>query len=557
MSEAGYNIKTNISTLDSNVRVLEQQQDIASVIKVAAYCRVSTVEESQQQSLDTQIEAYERVIKEHPGWVLAGIYVDKGISGTSVKNRKEFLRMIADAKSGKIQYILAKSISRFARNTVDVLAYVRELKSYGVSVLFEKEKIDTGDAISEFVLSVYAASAQEEIVSLSNNMRMGRRMRYAEGIIQWTHLYGLRCSKDGSWVIDEEEAKVIRRIFYDYVSGKSTPQLEKELEAEGVPSMGGQAKWYQSSISEILRNEKYAGDLLMQKTYTVDPITHERRWNRNGELKQYYKENHHPAIVPKEIFQMTQLIAALRNTSRGVSLYPFYGFLKCPICGANMVRFNTPRDPRSYAWTCAGKATDKGTTRKDRSSCPPFYFLEEYVYQALWEALETLDREQLTAISNGRNKDKADAAAALLRLKDSASEKKPRLEYKDLYDTVEAIDYPQWTVMKVSWKCGLKSTVEIRYKQTSDYPCVEVQSINHMTKNGTSIEYLANGKPMPDRRPDEQAKAIRTIQKELQELIITEPEPNDINVLKVRDGRCIRKKKAKAKEGAQHESTDR
>ena len=182
----------SLSALDQNVKIIEQNPDEEVVIKVAAYCRISKDVESQHQSLATQIEAYQRVISEHPGWVLAGIYADKGISGTTVKKRKEFLRMIEDAKAGKIQYILAKSISRFARNTVDVLAYVRELKSYGVSVYFEKEKIDTGNAVSEFVLSIYAASAQEEIISLSNNMKMGRRMRYAEGVMQWTHLYGLR-----------------------------------------------------------------------------------------------------------------------------------------------------------------------------------------------------------------------------------------------------------------------------------------------------------------------------------------------------------------------------
>ena len=142
------------AALAPDVRVIEKKQETSHEIKVAAYCRVSTDLEIQQQSLDVQIAAYNRVIREHPGWVLAGIYADKGISGTSVKHREEFLRMIEDAKAGKIQYILAKSISRFSRNTVDALAYVRELKSYGVSVFFEKEKLDTGNAISEFVLSI-------------------------------------------------------------------------------------------------------------------------------------------------------------------------------------------------------------------------------------------------------------------------------------------------------------------------------------------------------------------------------------------------------------------
>ncbi len=543
----------SLSALDQNVKIIEQNPDEEVVIKVAAYCRISKDVESQHQSLATQIEAYQRVISEHPGWVLAGIYADKGISGTTVKKRKEFLRMIEDAKAGKIQYILAKSISRFARNTVDVLAYVRELKSYGVSVYFEKEKIDTGNAVSEFVLSIYAASAQEEIISLSNNMKMGRRMRYAEGVMQWTHLYGLRCAKDGSWVIEESEAQVIRRIFNDYINGKTTPVIERELMAEGIPSVGGQAKWYQSSISEILKNEKYAGDLRMQKTYTEDPITHVKRFNRDGKLKQYYKEDHHPAIVSKDVYRMATMTAALRDRTKGVQMYPFYGFLKCPICGAEMVRFHVPRDTTTYAWTCPGQTTEKGTTRKDRSSCPPFFIVENYVHQGFREAAAALDRGQLTEITKGRNQKKADAAAALLRLKDNMPVRKQDLLYKDLYETVESIVFPQWTVMKINWKCGLKSTVQIEYKRVGDYPCTEIQMVTLTKRKKTYEKYLANEEPVDAL----QARSILKTQKEVLSLIILEPNDYQAIVPSVYDSRCLRRKeKWRAKMEEQNESAE-
>ena len=199
------------------VRVIEKAKDKHSIIRVAAYCRVSTDLEMQQTSLDTQIA----ISKDHNGKACVDLSPEsmqiRESSGTSVKHREEFKRMVADAREGKIDYIIAKSISRFARNTVDTLAYVRELKSYGVSVFFEKEKLDTGNAVSEFLLSIFAAAAQEEIISLSNNMKVGRRMRYAAGIAPWVPLYGFRKGENGEHLIDENEAAIVRRVFREYI----------------------------------------------------------------------------------------------------------------------------------------------------------------------------------------------------------------------------------------------------------------------------------------------------------------------------------------------------
>ena len=353
-------ITTSQSTIASDVCILEQQRNSRAVVKVAAYCRVSTDMEIQKQSLETQMAAYNKIIKEHPGWVLAGIYADRGISGTTVRHREEFKHMIEDARQGKIQYILAKSIARFSRNTVDALAYVRELKSYGVSVYFEKEKLDTGSAVSEFLLSIFAAAAQEEIISLSNNMKVGRRMRYAAGIPQWVHVYGYYLGDNGEWLIKEDEAIIVRRIFDEYTTGKSLPEICKGLMEDGIPSSGGKVRWVPKSTADILHNEKYIGDVRMQKTYISDPIQHLKVENREAKLKQYYKENHHEAIVDRRIFQMAQDIAAMKDMHRGTRQYPYYGFLKCPICGENMIRCSLPRNSQSYGWTCGGKPARKG-----------------------------------------------------------------------------------------------------------------------------------------------------------------------------------------------------
>lgn len=205
----------SLSPASSSVHVIENAASLNNSILVGAYCRVSTNLDVQKASLETQMAAYEKIIRDHPGWVLAGIYADKGLSGTSVNHRTEFQRMIADAKAGKINYILVKSISRFSRNTVDLLQYVRDLKKIGVFVYFEKERIDTGKTDSEFMASIFAAAAQEEIISLSNNMKVGRRMRFAQGETQWTHIYGY----NRGWEIVPEEAEVIRRIYDMYLLG--------------------------------------------------------------------------------------------------------------------------------------------------------------------------------------------------------------------------------------------------------------------------------------------------------------------------------------------------
>ncbi|MBR4538474.1 MAG: recombinase family protein [Clostridia bacterium] len=521
-------LKSTPSLLSGDVHVLEQQKETPVDIKVAAYCRVSTDKEIQQQSLDTQMAAYNKVIEEHPGWVLAGIYADKGISGTTVRHREEFKRMIEDAKAGKIQYILAKSISRFARNTVDTLAYVRELKSCGVSVFFEKEKLDTGNAVSEFLLSIFAASAQEEIFSLSNNMKVGKRMRYAAGIAEWTHLYGYRCAEDGTWVIDDEEGKIVKRIFEEYTSGCALPELCRKLMDDRVPSPGGKQIWLPKTVGNIIHNEKYAGDLRMQKTYISDPIQHIKISNRDAKLKQYYKENHHKAIVDHRTYQIAQMISTMKDPHRGVAQYPYYGFLKCPICGQNMVHCAMPRNSYTFAWTCGGKASKKGELRKHRTACPPYYIIDDYIDRAFWDALRNVETGELYRLAAGEEGEKTIAAQAMLRLKTECNNRARKVEYKDLCDTVKGISFPQWTIMKVDWNCGVTTSAVIDYKKVGDmpYPTITKEEVEHTTLTRGKFmrsTYVVNGMPLVKSCPDIQIRGIMKAREAILQMTIQEP----------------------------------
>jgi site-specific DNA recombinase len=252
-------------------------------LRVAAYCRVSTDSEEQATSYETQIEHYTSYIENHRDWVLAGIYADDGISGTNTKNREEFNRMIDDCMAGKIDMIITKSISRFARNTLDCLKYIRQLKEKNIPVYFEKENINTLDSKGEVLLTIMASLAQQESQSLSQNVKLGLQYRYQQGIIQvnCSRFLGYTKDENNRLVIVPEEAEIVKRIFREYLEGKSMLKIARGLEADGILNGAGNKKWHTSSIAKILRNEKYIGDALLQKTYTVDFLT-KKRIKNNG-----------------------------------------------------------------------------------------------------------------------------------------------------------------------------------------------------------------------------------------------------------------------------------
>ena len=251
--------------------------------RVAAYCRVSTEFEEQESSYEVQVEHYTSYIKSNPEWELVEVYADDGISATNTAKREAFNRMIQDARDGKIDLILTKSISRFSRNTVDCLKYTRELKGLNIAVFFEKENINTLDAKGEVLMTIMAALAQQESESLSANVRLGIQFRNQQGKVQVNHnrFLGYTKGDDGKLVIVPEEADIVRRIYAEYMDGASFLQIKRGLEADGILNGAHNEKWHESNIKQILTNEKYIGDALLQKTYTVNTLEKKRVAN-NG-----------------------------------------------------------------------------------------------------------------------------------------------------------------------------------------------------------------------------------------------------------------------------------
>lgn len=287
-----------------NVVQLKQQQNI----RVAAYCRVSTGDETQQSSYTTQKAFYTSMIATHSDWKLAGIYADEALSGTSRIHREEFNRMMEDAKAGKIDYIISKSISRFARNTVDTLTCIRQLRQQNppVGVYFEKENIDTLDAKGELILTILSALAQDESRSISDNIRWSFQKNFQAGKphLNLKRMLGYDKDKEGNWIIVPEQAKIVHYIFEHFVCGQTANGIARDLNSMGKTTINGK-KWTAGSILIILRNEKYVGDLEMQKTITKDFLTH-RSTRNNGEAPKYYIQNHHVKIIDRTTWNKAQ-----------------------------------------------------------------------------------------------------------------------------------------------------------------------------------------------------------------------------------------------------------
>lgn len=275
--------------------------------KVAAYARVSTDKEEQFTSYEAQVDYYTRYVKSRQDWEFVDIYTDEGISATSTKNRDGFNRMVQDALDGKIDLIVAKSVSRFARNTVDTLTTVRKLKNKGVEVYFEKENIYTLDSKGELLITIMGSLAQEESRSISENTTWGRRKRFADGkvSIAYKRFLGYEKGEDGAPKVVEKEAKIVKLIYRMFLEGKSIRNIAATLTKQKIPTPANKVKWSVSTITSILKNEKYKGEALLQKSYTTDFLTKKIKKNE-GEVPQYYVEHSHPEIISREIFDMVQ-----------------------------------------------------------------------------------------------------------------------------------------------------------------------------------------------------------------------------------------------------------
>lgn len=336
-------------------------------LRVAAYCRVSTSLEAQQNSYQAQKAYYLEMIESNPDWILADIFADQGISGTSVK-RPEFQRMIRWCKKGKIDLILTKSISRFARNTEDCLHYVRMLKELQIPIIFENERLNTFSMDGEFFLAMLGANSQAESEATSSRVKWGVRAAFREGKVhyQYKRWLGYRKGKDGKPEIIPEEAKVVKQIFEAYLSGKSLRNIKDMLEAEGIPTKTGLTVWPKNSIKIILQNEKYTGDALLQKTYTVDPISKRQKKNQ-GELPLYMVKSCHPAIISHETFKLAQEELARRTEAKRPqrlpapspqkivysSKYALSGIMVCGACNSLYRRCTWKRNGKPHiVWRC-------------------------------------------------------------------------------------------------------------------------------------------------------------------------------------------------------------
>lgn len=338
--------------------------------RVAAYCRVSTDREEQEHSFETQKAMYTEMIMMKPTWQMAGIYADEGITGTVAKKRPGFMKMIEDCRKGKIDMIVTKSVSRFSRNNLDCLMYVRELKQLGIPIIFEKEGINTIQVSSELLLTLFGALSQAESESISMNVKLGIRQSLKNGNVRFSYktFLGYRKGADGQPEIVPEQADIVRRIYNDFLAGATYLEIAKRLTEENVPTMGGGNRWFSERIKSILKNEKYKGDALLQKTYITDPISKRVKKN-NGELPMYYVENSHPAIIERRIFDRVQEEIARRAGKKKVKQtgtktelgrysgkYALTELLYCGECGTPYRRCTWSRDgKKKIVWRCVSR----------------------------------------------------------------------------------------------------------------------------------------------------------------------------------------------------------
>ena len=346
------------------------QQTVMRQLRVAAYCRVSTEEEEQQSSYEAQCTYYTDKIMTNPEWTMAGIFADEGISGTSTKNRDDFNRMIRRCRQRKIDRILVKSISRFARNTLDSLKYVRALKGMGIGIIFEKENINTLETDTELIITFMSAFAQSESESISANVRWGKRQAMKEGkaSVNFKKLYGYYLDDEGNPQVNSDQAEAVRSIYDQYLQGASLRMIRLSLEEKKVPNPTGGAKWDISKIRSILGNEKYCGDVLMQKTFTQDCIN-KKVIKNTGQLPMYLIQNHHEAIISREQFDAVQIELARRRAqtggtkksaptgmSRYSGKYALSGLLFCGKCGTAYRRVVwTQHGEKRAVWRCSSR----------------------------------------------------------------------------------------------------------------------------------------------------------------------------------------------------------
>ena len=367
-------------------------------IRVAAYCRVSTDDDEQLGSFESQKLYYEQKIASNKDWVNAGIFADEAVTGTKTDKRSGFQDMIAHCYNGEIDMILTKSISRFARNTVDTLNYVRMLRDRNIAIFFEKENINTLDMNGELLLTIMSSLAQQEVESLSQNVKMGLQMKMKRGeLIGFNGCYGYDYhTEDKSITVNEEEAEIVRMIYDMYLEGYGTTTIAKRLMELGIKNKKGEVSWHTHGVMGMIKNEKYKGDILLGKTFTTDPIS-KRRLANMGEENQYYLRDHHEPIVSREIWDKAEEIRMKRsrnkvvettgNRERYTRQYSFSSMCECAYCGHKLTRRtrHSRSDYEKPVWQCMN------ATKNGIDNCPNCKAVDEAILEgAFLDAFELL-----------------------------------------------------------------------------------------------------------------------------------------------------------------------
>ena len=451
--------------------------------RVAAYCRVSSDMEGQQTSLALQKKVYQEKIDQNPEWEFVAIYSDEGITGTNVRKREGFQQMMEDASEGLIDLILTKSISRFARNTLDCLEAIRELQAYGVQLIFEKEGIATGETFSEMVLTIMAAFAQEESRSLSENLKWGIRKRYEEGIDRWSTIYGYTSDERGKYQIVPQEAEVVRNAYKLYEQGFSMAWIANYFMEQKIPSPSNK-RWDASNICTFLNNEKYVGDIRLQKKYTVDHIEHKEVKNR-GQVPSYYIPDHHTPIIDRKTYDRVQEIKKMRCRGKnggkdGNIQYPFGDKIPCPYCGKPMIQRKVDIQNSGSYLIC------------ENEGCGEFMLLSRLISKAIVKSYNDLDVAMIEKLCKSENPAVLEQAKLLLEYKRRIPAFQ-QLDYYWLDDLTERIEIGRHTAMPmvvkmlkgkgghvqddrtitIYWRCGIKTIFFSGVDKDKDMPqCV-------------------------------------------------------------------------------------
>lgn len=493
------------------------RKDFAKKLRVAAYCRVSTDSEDQINSYKSQVQYYTDLINSKSEWIFVDIYADEAITGTQITKREDFQRLINDCMNGNIDMIITKSISRFARNTLDTLKYVRMLKDKGIAVFFEEENINTLTMDGELLLVILSSVAQQEVENISANVKKGLKMKMQRGeLVGFQGCLGYDYHKeDKSLTINEEEAEIVRYIFRRYTEGAGGSVIARELQNLGYKTKRGGTVWPETTVLGIIKNEKYKGDVLLGKTITLDPIS-KRRLDNFGEEDQFYIHEHHEPIISEEMFEKAQEILKRRAKPRRIGVdgkrekfsrkYSFSCMLECGFCGSTLTRrsWHSGSEYNKVIWQCVT------ATKKGKKFCPDSKGItEEAIEKAFIESYRQLCRD---------NKDVLDEF--LSRTEEALSENNTSKQISKIERDIRAIEQKRNKLVDLRLEETLdRDTYESKYLELSQQ-LEQLQANLHDLKEAAATEANVKKRIAEFRRTLEQNEVLDTFDRQIFESII-------------------------------------